>query len=101
LSFWPSLGPPCWEQVQQPLGTHQRGGACEVYYLSLAGKAPPCPGLPGAGWLRRGLFFFFAGGGEIHYVQPPGHQVALGSVGLLAMVVGASLPTKTPPRILS
>jgi hypothetical protein len=46
-----------------------------------------------------GLFFFFSGGGEIHYVQPPGHQVALESVGLLAVMVGASLPTKTPPRI--
>jgi hypothetical protein len=45
-----------WDQVQQPgpLGTQQRGGVCEVSYLSLLGKAPPCPGLPGAGWLRRG-----------------------------------------------
>jgi hypothetical protein len=31
--------------------------------------------------------FFFREGVKIRYVQPPGHQVALGSVGLLAMVV--------------
>jgi hypothetical protein len=42
---------------------------------------------------------FFSGGGEIHYVQPPGRQVALDSMGLLAVMVGASLPTKTPPHI--
>jgi hypothetical protein len=45
------------------------------------------------------FFLFFSGGGEILYVQPPGHQAVLGRVGLLAMMVGASLPTKTPPRI--
>jgi hypothetical protein len=67
----------------------------------------PVPGMPPPLTTRSRLsstclpffFLFFSGGGEILYVQPPGHQAVLGRVGLLSMMVGASLPTKTPPRI--